>query len=286
MITKDSKVAVNVTGLADWQKKIVHSIMCSMLSADRFSWDYSYIKYIGMSSVVTYSCDGSKTFRKMGFIIMNYLDFMKEVNPYKGKKVQVKCSSDKEFKRAQEFAFDLGYTWGGGGNRIYNDGRYLGLNFLIPMYLSHSVKENSCKYDIVITFDEFMGLETGKEPYASFKAGMDPHKKDACIVCNVSSQLIYWDGEFCNGDLREAYKYNILSEEEFMKKYKKTLKFEEYEVRSENGYLHVGCEIINLCDIRGFMDICDLFIKYEKSIALDAPNAYTWLKEHAKELDL
>jgi len=237
-------------------------------------------------------------YRGEGCPTITYREFMLSINPYADKKVQVKCGSEKEYLGAQEHSFDLGYSWY--SDHTNESNRRLGLGFRHPMKLTHSSEEMAYRYDYVITFAEFMALELPDscqttplpfgmvpppEPHVHY---CGPVKDDAYI--SQDGKLYYWNGNsIVQEDIRDAYTYNLSSEELFKAKYeKKELKFGHWAVKVDGEFIKIGCKRIYKGHIDGFLRICkELQWRDDRGTPIPTLDAtHSWLVKHAKELGL
>jgi hypothetical protein len=110
----------------------------------------------------------------------------------------------------------------------------------------------------------------------------DTMKTDAYIdKYNVLHTTPEWGEVIVTRDLTQAYKYNLMSKEEFEKKHKKPLRFAGYDVEVGSDTIHVGCKHITKEGLRGFLNVCRVAEGYTSP-----KDIYSFLQAHKQELGL
>jgi len=215
-------------------------------------------------------------------------------HPYEGKSFKMKVTLE-ESEQVQKKAFALGYVWQNGAtNPSSFDHTYLYLKE--KKWLSHGSIDVFFKNhpNIELTPQQFMDGDLPDSTYTTdygpvYTEKQEKESKLDAYISRTSYVIIYWDNHKrnINRDVHEAYKYNLMSEEEFVKKYSSLieLKCGKEIVYVRDNHIEIGGLRLSKEDIRSFFIVYDtLFLS--TAIKTYPSVLFEFLKNHKKELNL
>jgi hypothetical protein len=214
----DQLIATNIKGEA-MNRKSWGSVECLFGDRKNTSWsDYQWAE-------------------DKDYTVIHYTDFLKAINPYEGMGLNV-ASVDEEVRQRM---LDLGLTelFCPGQDKYTIKG---GANTFWTCCHIHNTEPPT------LTKEQFLNMEMPGEEV--------PVKKKVDGYIDYGGTIHLSNGEY-NGDVRQAYRYNLLSEEDFKKKYPDKLKFAGYDVIVKRDEIKVGCQTVKKSDLNSFLRVYD-----------------------------
>ena len=231
-------------------------------------------------------------------------------HPYEGKNFKIRVTPE-ESEKVQKKAFALGYGWKEikEGEVVHSDKAYL---YLDNKRLTWGNLDSTYDDDknIPLTPQQFLDgdlpLEDWKKlmnecgdddpgGYKAYAAKLDGlnkfigrQKKPDAYYNEHNGFIHFWDsGQECQEIIKLAYRYNLMSEEDFKAKhpYKPKLRFMNWNVTVEGDEIRVACKTFTKEGIKAFYE----FAKHTRGGTCPAPSldeVYDFIHKNKKELDL
>ena len=238
-----------------------------------------------------------------GAITYHHTDmFTDEPHPYEGKSFKIKVTPE-ESEKVQKKAFKLGYKWFNSREKTIKqtDAPFLFLDDDMGIscmtigdqyFKDHEYTELTPQQFLDGDLPETW-LQTSENEFLARLGVSKTEKPDAYIDahCNPLNIVSWREGrQVTTCDLKLAYLYNLMSEEEFKKKHPPVLKFKDWIVKAHSDTIQVHCPgydgiLLSKKHIQGFMKVADLSGgQGANTPSLD--EVYNFIHKHKKELGL
>ena len=167
-------------------------------------------------------------------------------------------------------------SWMGEDDYLYFNNHTIETELTPQQFMEGEVPGPMGAFDHALLQDRIEKNEAGKA------------KKPDAYIGGHPVHIIYLNnsGDKDSDNVREAYKYNILSEEDFKAKHTPQLKFKEWKVTVGDKSVKIGCQEFRKVDAERFTEFVTRCRSDHSAHSLSMDEVFDFIMDHKKELGL